>query len=312
VKTSVFRRFVMFWVHHAQQGIGSLGELFRNPLASIMTIAVLGLSLTLPSTLYILVKNSQSVTSGLNEASEISLYLQKELSREQVENFAERVSLWEEVASTDIIFKDVALEEFRNASGFGSAIDYLQRNPLPDVVLVLPTQEHRAPERARTLLQRLQNEREVNSATLDITWLSRLQALIRLVQDILGAIALLLCSAVVLIVGNTIRLMILNRKDEIEVMKLVGATNAFIQRPFLYTGFWYGLLGGILAWLATLILTWWISRAMVQVTELYESPFRLVGLSLQEALILWASAIVLGLLGSYMAVRRHVSRIEPQ
>lgn len=312
VKISWVRRFVMFWVHHLQQALGSLGELSRNPIASMMTVAVLGLSLTLPSTLYVLVKNSQEVTSGLENASEISLFLEKRLDQESVANFSERVSLWEEVGSTRVIYKDEALSEFRDYSGFGSAIDYLQDNPLPDVVLVTPTELNRSPERARILLQKLELEREVNSATLDVTWLSRLQALIQLVEEVLAAIALLLCTAVVLIVGNTIRLMILNRKEEIEVMKLVGATNAYIQRPFLYTGFWYGILGGFLAWLATVALVWWIGKSMTRVSELYDSPFRLTGLNFSEAMILWAFAVVLGLLGSYIAVRRHVAKIEPQ
>ncbi|RTE86511.1 MULTISPECIES: permease-like cell division protein FtsX [Gammaproteobacteria] len=312
VKISLLRRFVMFWVHHLQQALGSLGELTRNPIASTMTVAVLGLSLTLPSTLYVLVKNSQEVTSGLENASEISLFLEKRLDQNAVVNFAERISLWDEVESTRIIYKDDALQEFRDYSGFGTAIDYLQDNPLPDVVLVTPKEQHRSAERARMLQQKLELEREVNSATLDVTWLNRLQALIQLVQDVLAAIALLLCSAVVLIVGNTIRLMILNRKEEIEVMKLVGATNAYIQRPFLYTGFWYGILGGFLAWVATALLVWWIGHAMTRVSELYESPFKLSGLSFNEVLILWGVAVVLGLLGSYVAVRRHVAKIEPQ
>jgi len=312
VSISVWRRFVMFWVHNLQQALGSLGELTRNPWASMMTIAVLGLSLTLPSTLYVVVKNSQAATSGLGEAAEISLFLRKDLSQNEVETFAKRVELRNDVEQVQIILKDVGLRDFRESSGFGSALDYLEKNPLPDVLVVLPHTDYKSVDRARGLLSQLQQEREVSSASLDLQWLERLQALVRLVEDVLGALAILLCAAVVLIVGNTIRLMILNRRDEIIVMKLVGATDAYIQRPFLYTGFWYGLIGGILAWVATALLVFWIGRAVSGVTELYDSSFRLSGLNFSELMILWLVAVVLGLLGSFIAVRRHVAAIEPR
>lgn len=312
VKISVWRRFVMFWVHNLQQAIGSLGELSRNPWASMMTIAVLGLSLTLPSTLYVVVKNSQEATAGLNDAAEISLYLRKDLNQTEVETFAQRVLLRSDVAQVEVILRDAGLREFREASGFGSALDYLDKNPLPDVLIVLPHADFKSVERARGLLAQLQQEREVSSASLDLQWLERLQALVRLVEDVLGALAVLLCAAVVLIVGNTIRLMILNRRDEIIVMKLVGATDGYIQRPFLYTGFWYGLIGGVLAWIATALLVFWIGRAVSGVTELYDSSFRLSGLSFTELMILWLVAVVLGLVGSFIAVRRHVAAIEPR
>ncbi|MCC5855251.1 MAG: cell division protein FtsX [Idiomarina sp.] len=312
VSISRWRRFTMFWIHNLQQATGSLGELSRNPIASIMTIAVLGLSLTLPSTMYVLVKNSEAATSGWDNAAEISLSLRKDLQTSEIENFVQRVALKDQVERVTLIPRDEGLREFRETSGFGSALDYLDRNPLPDVLVVVPTVDYRSADRAADLLAQLSNEREVSSGRIDLQWLERLQALTRLVEDVLGALAILLCGAVVLIVGNTIRLMILNRRDEIIVMKLVGATDGYIQRPFLYTGFWYGVLGGVIAWFATLLLVWWISRAVTRVAELYEGSFRLVGLSFTEVLFLWGVAIGLGLLGSWVAVRRHVAAIEPR
>lgn len=312
VKISAWRRFVMFWVHNLQQALGSLGELTRNPWASMMTIAVLGLSLTLPSTLYVVVKNSQAATAGLSDAAEISLYLRKDLNQNDVETFAKRIELRNDVEQVQIIMRDAGLRDFRETSGFGSALDYLDKNPLPDVLVVLPHADFKSVERAQGLLAQLQQEREVSSASLDLQWLERLQALVSFVEDVLGALAVLLCAAVVLIVGNTIRLMILNRRDEIIVMKLVGATDAYIQRPFLYTGFWYGIIGGVVAWIATAILIFWIGRAVSGVTVLYDSSFQLSGLNFTELMILWLVAVVLGLIGSFIAVRRHVAAIEPR
>ncbi|RAJ99111.1 permease-like cell division protein FtsX [Aliidiomarina maris] len=306
------RRFIMFIVSNIQQAVGSLGELWRTPFASLMTIAVLGLSLTLPATLYVVVKNSQAIGAQWDNPAEITVFLDKQMSPQQVQTFARRVELMDAVASVQHISRDEALREFREYSGFGSAIDYLDSNPLPDVLIVTPVREYSASNRASQLQRELAGESGVTEAKLDQDWIERLHALIRLIEDALGALALLLCVAVVLIVGNTIRLGILNRRDEIRVMKLVGATDGYIQRPFLYTGAWYGIIGGLIAWCATFVLIWWIRAAVLRVTELYDSQFRLQGLSFNELLVLWAIAISLGLLGSWIAVRRHVAAIEPR
>ena len=306
------RRFLMFFVSNIQQAVGSLGALWRTPFASMLTIGVLGLSLTLPATLYVVVKNSQVVGAQWDNPAEISVFLHKELSPQQIESFARRVELMDAVAMVTHISRDDALQEFRQYSGFGSAIDYLDTNPLPDVLVVTPHRDQSSSARATQLQAELASQSEVAEAKLDQDWIARLHALIRLVEDALGAMALLLCVAVVLIVGNTIRLGILNRRDEIMIMKLVGATNGYIQRPFLYTGAWYGIIGGLIAWCATFLLIWWIRAAVLRVTELYDSQFRLQGLSFQELLALWAIAVSLGLLGSWIAVRRHVAEIEPR
>ncbi|MCL4410348.1 MAG: permease-like cell division protein FtsX [Gammaproteobacteria bacterium] len=311
VKISLWRRVVMFFVTNLQQGIGSLGELSRTPWASLMTIAVLGLSLTLPATLYVVVKNAQLATGEWDQAAEISLFLRKDLQTQELQSFRERVRLMNEVESVQLIDRETGLREFRESSGFGSAIDYLQTNPLPDVLIVVPVSEFRSYERAQRLLTVLEQEREVSSARLDLQWLQRLQAIVSVVENSLAALAILLSLAVVLIVGNTIRLAILNRRDEIMIMKLVGATNAYIQRPFLYTGFWYGVIGGVIAWISTTLMVWWISASVAQLTALYDSSFRLAGLGFNEMMVLWLVAIILGLLGSWIAVRRHVAAIEP-
>lgn len=312
VKISAWRRFVTFWLHHAQQCIGSLGELARYPFASLMTMAVLGLSLTLPATLYVIVKNTDSVGANFQQASEITVFLRKNLSSQEVATFAKRIQLNSAVAETRLIDKTSALAEFRVRSGFGEALDTLATNPLPDVLVVTPHPDHRAPAAAEALLQELEQQREVDEARLDVGWLQRFEAMVQLVRDGFLGLALLLCVAVVLIVGNTIRLNISSKRDEIMVMKLVGATDAYIQRPFLYTGLWYGIVGGVITWLATAALLWWLSGAVRDIADLYASEFRLTGLNLAEMGVIWALAIGLGLLGSHIAVRKHVRAIEPQ
>ena len=309
---SPLQRLAMFFVSHVRQALASLGELWRAPVASMMTIGVLGLSITLPSTLYILVKNAENVSAGLEQASEISLFLHKGTAQSDIEQLLTRLRLWPEIAELQHIPANVALEEFKQLSGFGEALSYLDENPLPDVVLVMPTQKHGAPTAAGMLLKKLRGQREVELGKLDIEWLERLDAILHLAKELVSIVAVLLFLAVVLIIGNTIRLNILSKADEILVMKLVGATDAFIQRPFMYTGFWFGLLGGLLAWFAVILLLWWIEGSIGKLIELYQQNFSLTGLDSTALLLMLGLSIFLGLAGSMISVQRHVSQIEPK
>ena len=309
---SAYQRLSMFFVSHLRQALGSLGELWRSKAASFMTIGVLGLSITLPSTLYVMVKNAEDVSSGWEQASQISLFLKEKISRGDIEQLLKRIQLWPEIDSINYISADQALDEFKQLSGFGEAITYLDHNPLPDVILVTPTSHHATPVAARLLLDKLRDEREVDMGKLDIEWLERLHALLNVVKDLVTVIALLLFLAVVLIIGNTIRLNILSKKDEILIMKLVGATDAFIQRPFMYTGFWYGFLGGLLAWIAVVLLLWWMSSSVSAVSELYQKSFNLTGADFSMFLWMLGLSIFLGLTGSMLSVKRHVREIEPK
>ena len=309
---SAYQRFLMFFVSHFRQALGSLGELWRSKAASLMTIGVLGLSITLPSTLFVMVKNAENVSSGWEQASQISLFLKEKVSQGDIEQLLKRIQLWPEINSINYISADQALDEFKQLSGFGDAIAYLDQNPLPNVLLVTPTSRHGGPVAARLLLDKLKNEREVDVGKLDIEWLERLHALLNVVKDLVTVIALLLFLAVVLIIGNTIRLNILSKKDEILVMKLVGATDAFIQRPFMYTGFWYGFLGGLLAWIAVMLLLWWMSSSVSAVSELYQKSFNLTGADLSTFLWMLGLSVFLGLTGSLLSVKRHVREIEPK
>ena len=310
-KVSLFQRCLMFFINHFRQALGSLGELWRSGMSSAMTVGVLGLSITLPTTLYVMVKNTEQISAGWEHASQISLFIKDKASQRDVNQLVKRIQLWPEVQDLTLITADQALAEFKQLSGFGDAIAYLDSNPLPNVVLVTPTQRHASPVAARALLEKLKNEREVDIGKLDIEWLERLHGLLNLVKDLVSVIALLLFLAVTLIIGNTIRLNILNKKDEILVMKLVGATDAFIQRPFMYTGFWYGFLGGLLAWIAVTLLLWWMSASIANVSALYQKDFNITGLDFNTFISMLGISVFLGLSGSFLSVKRHVRDIEP-
>ncbi|MED6325340.1 MAG: permease-like cell division protein FtsX [Pseudomonadota bacterium] len=311
-KVGFVQSIVMFFVSHVRQALASLGELWRQPLASLMTIGVLGLSITLPSTLYIMVKNTEKITAGWDQASEISLFLKPDINAASSQQLVARLNSWSEIDSVVYIPADDALKEFQHLSGLGDAIAYLEKNPLPDVVLVTPNEKHASPTAAKALLDKLRQQREVDIGKLDIEWLERLYAVIDIARDLVTLIGLLLFIAVVLIIGNTIRLNILNKYDKIVVMKLVGATDAFIHRPFLYTGFWYGLLGGLMAWFAVIIILWWMDSSITTFAAMYQKDFNITGLTGSALLTMLGLSVLLGLLGSLISVQRHVREIEPK
>ncbi|NVK24290.1 MAG: cell division protein FtsX [Gammaproteobacteria bacterium] len=310
-QVSVITKFIYFLVQNLRQIVTSIGEIWRTPVASAMTIAVMGLSLTLPATLHIIVKNVQSINLEWDSASEISLFLNDNLSEQQISAAMHRIKTYNEVESLVYISKDDAIKEFKSSSGFGQALDYLDNNPLPASFVVTPTSQHRQAEAAKQLLLKLEREREVNFGKLDIDWLTRLNAIVSMLEESVFTVALLLMVSVVLIIGNTIRLSIISRKEEIEVMKLVGATEGFIQRPFVYTGIWYGLMGGFVAFIVVTFVVWWMQSALSEISGLYMADFLIESLTFSEFLILMLIASGLGFSGAYWSVHRHVREIEP-
>lgn len=306
-----FNNVLMLPIRHLQQATGSLGNLWRTPMASMMTILVLGISLTLPATLHLFTKNAKQISSQWNSAAEISVFLKLNIDDKGAQNLVKRIQLYPEVKKVRYISANDALIEFKKSSGFGKALTYLDSNPLPATLLVTPNKRFSQATAAKALLDKLESEREVAQGKLDLDWLTRLEAMMVLIQDIVSALAVLLSLSVVLIIGNTIRLAILNQKEAIAVMKMVGATDAFIQRPFMYTGMWYGIFGGLLAAITVTLLSYYLDFAIVDLAQLYQSQFSLDGLDFSEVIFLIMTAISLGLLGSYISVRQHISSIEP-
>jgi cell division transport system permease protein len=310
-RDSLLRRLLTLPIRHIQQAVGSLGDLWRTPFTSVMTVFVLGISLALPATLHLFVKNAQQVSEQWDSASQITLFLKLSINDKSAQNLVKRLKLYPEVSDVQYISAKKALKEFKILSGFGRSLEYLETNPLPATVLVTPTKRSSQSDAANELLAKLTQEREVDQGKLDLEWLTRLEAMANLVKDIVTGVALLLCVSVVLIVGNTIRLAILSQQDAIAIMKLVGATDSFIQRPFLYSGVWYGILGGVLSWLAVSLLAHYLTSAIGKLADLYQSDFQLQGLAFSETLMLIAFAVLLSLTGSYISVRKHIRAIEP-
>jgi cell division transport system permease protein len=296
---------------HAQVALDSLGRLYRNPLASLMTAAVIGIALALPSGLYLLLDNLQRLSGSWDNQASLSVFLKDEVPARSAEDLVKRISGWTEVESVQLITPEQALQEFSAHSGFANALEALDENPLPAVLIVLPAGAHSDAAAAATLQQRLRDLPEVQLAQLDLEWVQRLNAMIEIARRGILVISALLALAVLLVIGNTIRLEIQNRRQEIVVTKLIGATNPFVRRPFLYSGLWYGLLGALLAWLLVSAGFWLLSGPVAALAGLYQSEFALRTLPLLSMTILLGGGGILGLLGSWLAVGRHLDEIEP-
>lgn len=307
----IYDQFTAWLVSHLRAFIFSLGKLYRSPAATVMTLSVIGIALALPTTLYLILFNIQSVSGGWDQASQVSLFLYQDSSDEALKTTAQTVLARPEVSQVQTLTADQALEEFKTYSGFSEALNDLDENPLPPVVLVFPAVDQSSPEALETLVETLRNLSTVESAQLDITWVQRLYALIHMVERAVWIIGIMLNVAILLIVGNTIRLDILNRREEIEVAKLIGATDAFIRRPFLYGGLWYGLIGGFLSIVIVSGALLLISEPAGELLHSYSSDFQLIGLSLDNAFTLLLLSSMLGLGGSWIAVGRHLKQIEP-
>ncbi len=290
----------------------SLARLAHAPMASLMTTAVIGIALALPAGLYVLLNNLQALTGDWDGTVRISLFLKPATPEAALQPLAERLRERDDVARVQIITARRALEEFKRSSGLDTALESLEENPLPHVLVVSPPAQGRDSARVEALARALQQLPEVDLAQLDMEWLQRLYALLEIARRVVTGIAVMLALAVLLIVGNTIRLDIQNRRAEIEVTKLIGATDGFIRRPFLYGGLWYGLLGGLLAWLMVFAALTLIEAPVERLAGLYHSQYRLAGLGAANTLTLFLLATALGLAGSWLAVGRHLRAIEPR
>jgi cell division transport system permease protein len=302
-------RISAYLLHHVQSLVFSLRKIYAAPATTIMTVAVIGITLSLPGGFYLFLKNIDAMSGDFRSSSQISLYLDLDINEKQARALEKQIAKSENVESTRFISREQSLEEFRENSGFGKSIDTLSTNPLPHTIIVDPGVSETFA--VRSLLKNLQAMPEVKIAKLDTEWLERLYTIIEIARRSVVIVTILFACAVLLIIGNTIRLDIQNRYQEIIVTKLVGATNAFIRRPFLYGGVWYGLLGGIISWLIVEIGYLAISGPLERLNLLYKSDMNLITFSLHDFIILITSSTLLGLAGSWIAVARHLNQIEP-
>jgi cell division transport system permease protein len=300
-----------YFARHAQTLVGSLGRILGHPFATLMTMGVVAIALALPLLLNVFLANGRTVIGSWNDAFDLSVYMDKKAVSARAIAVAKQLRQRDDVAAVRVIPAEQALAQFRDESGFGKALDALSENPLPDTLVVTPTLPASTPQGTQALKTAIAAMADVQAVQLDTEWVKRLHAMLDIMRRVVLLTACLLGAGVVLIVGNTIRLDILNRRAEIEVMKLVGASDGFARRPFLYTGIWYGLGGGLMALTLVAIAVAVLARPVDELAKLYGSQFHLHGLSLALAASALALAVGLSWFGSWLAATRHIRGIDP-
>lgn len=308
-QTSTASMLAHWRAHHRREARDSLRRFARSPIATTLTLLVVALALALPVSFYLLLGNAERLVAGWDGKAQISLYLRQDVSPERQNTLQRELGVRTDVAKSRLITPALALEEFRQLSGYGEALNLLDSNPLPAVIVIQPADiKTAAVKKLRDALAALP---EVEGADIDLAWLQRLAAILELGQRLLLALAGALAATVLLVIGNTIRLDFESRKEEVQVLNLLGATNAFVRRPFLYSGLWIGLAGGLLAFLMVVALFFWLDSPASALAKLYNSPFRLSGLDALSAFSLMAGSTLLGIIGAWLAVSRHLRAMQP-
>ncbi|HKT74400.1 MAG TPA: permease-like cell division protein FtsX [Steroidobacteraceae bacterium] len=297
---------------HVQALLGSLGRLARNPLATALTVLVVGLALALPAAMRVFVANAQVAAGGFANAVDMSVYFKTDVALTKAQQLERSARERPDVADVKLISSAQALEEFRTYSGFGAALEALQDNPLPNVLHIRPRAESESPAALEALRQYFAAWPEVDLVQVDTEWVLRFNAILAVLRRLLAIGATLLAAGVLAMIGNTIRLEIQARRAEIEVTKLVGGSNAFVRRPFLYTGALYGLTGALLAWAIVAIAVIILGDPVATLAQLYGSRFTLQGLPAQEVGGLLLGGLCLGWLGAWISAARHLRSVEPR
>lgn len=295
--------------HHARSMASTLASVGRAPLGAALSVLVAGIALALPAGLYLTIDNLQNAARGLATEPQISVFMALDASRAEVAQIEARLKQNPRVQRYRFVPRDQALRELKQASGIADLVDSLPQNPLPDAFVV--GAQDSSPQSLEALRDEIRQWPRVALVQLDAAWARRLDAVLRFGQLAVGLLAALLAFALVAVMFNNIRLQVLTRRDEIEVAKLIGATDAFIQRPFLYYGALQGCAGGVLAWLVVNACVWLANRQLGELSHLYAALFQLRYLSAADSLGLLGLPTALGWLGAWMSVHRHLKLLEP-
>jgi cell division transport system permease protein len=301
-----------YGVRHAQAFLGALGRLLRSPFASFLTILVVSVALALPMSLKLFVSNARLATGDFKDAVDLSVYFKTDVPLVKAQQLATSARERSGVAEVTLIPADQALEEFKKYSGFGEALQVLENNPLPHVLHVRPSPDASTPAAVESLRAYFVAWPEVDIVQIDTEWVTRFNAILDVMRKVLVIAAALLGLGVLAVVGNTIRLEILNRRAEIEVTKLVGGSDGFVRRPFVYTGLLYGLFGALLAWAIIMITVLVLQQPVATLAQLYGSRYELAGPATEDIGLLLGGGAFLGLVGAWISATRHLSRIEPR
>ena len=298
------------WIqHHVLSFAQTLARLARSPFATALNVVAIGIALALPLGAYCLLGNLESVSHKISVEPQVSVFLAGDAAKADIAAVEARLKAAGGVRAVRFVSREAALVELSRTAGMQEVIASLRRNPLPDAFVV--TLAASDPALADRLELQFKSLSKVAHVQADSAWVRRLDALLRLGRTAVVLLSALLGLALVAVTFNTIRLQILTQRDEIELCRLIGATHAYIRRPFFYLGSLLGLLGGVAALAIVLAALAVLNRDLLQLAPLYGSDLRLRFPNLEEMLAALAASVALGWLGAYLSVSRHLLGIDP-
>lgn len=297
------------WLNHHSQAIKLvLSRMRNNKLSTLMICLVVAVAMCIPGLFYVGVDHLSTLTNHMQDETEISLFLKLDTNTDTVAEIDKLVAKNDAIKQFRLVTKDEAWQKLKSQSDANNAVYQLTKNPLPDAFFIQAKSTD--PEALEKLRNELQNIKGVEQALLNTEWAKRLATILTLGKKIILFIAILLAIALLVIIGNTVRMQILTQKDEIEVSKLMGATTSFIKTPFLYAGILYGLFGGLLAILMIAGVIEIFNYSVAQISKLYSSDFSLSLFNTNLFFTIIGSSIVIGWVGSYLAVTRSIASIK--
>lgn len=279
----------------------------QHILASLLTIIVIAISITLPTIGFLIWKNVNEAAHQWNPSPNITAYLNKDLNQQEINQLITQIKQYPEVASINYLSREQTLEEFRLWSGFSDALDLLDENPLPAVLIIIPKDNAKQTAILHALQAQIVKLKEVNDVRLDDSWFTRLTTLTDMVKTIVWMISIFMIIAVALVIGNSIRLAIFARRQTIIVMQLIGATEGFILRPFLYSGLFIGVVSAILALILSEIFIFQIDAIILNVSSTFGTIFKIEGLDWDEALFIILVTAVIGWLSAWIATKKYLN-----
>lgn len=298
-----------FFSVHVKQAKSSFSALWQRPLWNILTLAVVSIALAMPACLYLLGKNVAGAAEEVASPSQVSAYLVENMPDARVMVLKDEIETWPLVKEVEYISPQQGLADLSQYAGFDKALSLLSGYALPGVLVITPESELKSD--IQSIAKEVREQQDVTDVRLDEDWLARLDAIKTLAGIVVITLSVLMLCAVFLIVGNTLRFNVLANKEEIQTMKLIGATDSFILRPYLYTGMWFGVLGAAVAWLVTTVMTYVMNSAVEDLAALYDSQFRLNGLNWDESLLLIITGSLIGCIAARISAQRHLKEIEP-
>lgn len=296
--------------HHRAMSLDSAWRLIRTPLGSLFTMLAIAIALMLPAGLWLMLDGARLLDAELDASATATVYLQQDVDDSEARRIHQALDAHTRIKTSRLITQDQGMQEFQQALGLEGMLDQLPDNPLPASIVLTPVDP--APTAMRKLADEMAAMAGVDEVRLDLAWLERLRKLAELGRRVTLGLGVLFGLGVLLVVGNTIRLGVASRRKEIEVVTLIGATHAFVRRPFLYSGAWYGLGGGILALLLLALGGDWLATPISELADSYGASYALPGLGIMGSVTLLLCSTLLGWLGAWLAVSQHLASIRPR